>query len=73
MSIQKQLSIRMDLYSYFKPTSRIPDPRGSLSSDITPEAIHVSLANKEVDRILKKSSVSKKRVVYTKYIGEKGI
>ena len=30
----------MNLYSYFKPTNGLPDPRGSLSSDIqvTPEA-----------------------------------
>ena len=55
----------MNLYSYFKPTNGLPDPRGSLSSDITPEAI--SLANKEVECTLKESAVSKKSGAYTKY------
>ena len=54
----------------FKPTNGLPDPRGTLSSDITPEAI--SLANKEVDRILKDSTVSKKRGASTKYPPELG-
>ena len=54
----------------FKPTNGLPDPRGTLSSDITPEAI--SLANKEVDRILKDSTVSKKRGAPTKYPPELG-
>ena len=55
----------MNLYSYFKPTNRLPYPRGSSSSDITPEAIY--LANKKAEHTLKESAVSKKRRAYTKY------
>ena len=53
----------MNLYSYFKPTNGLPDPRGSLSSNITPEAI--SLANKE--HTLKEFAVSKNKGAYTEY------
>ena len=56
----------MNLYSYSNPTNGLPDPRGSLSSDVTPEAIY--LANKEVECTLKESAVSKKRGVNAKYL-----
>ena len=59
------MDLHLDLYSYFKPTSGLPDPRRRLFSDITPKAI--SLANKEINHILKQSSIFKRRGAYTTY------
>ena len=47
----------MTLYSYFMPTNKIPDPRGSLLSGISPEAIY--LANDKLEYTLKEYAVSK--------------
>ena len=44
---------------YFKPKDSLPDPKGSLSSQIPSQAI--ALANKEVEKIINKKGGTKKR------------
>ena len=52
----------MSICRYFKPADGLPDPKGTLSGHITPEAI--SMANTEVQKAL--SEQGKKRGPYIK-------
>ena len=45
----------MSLLKYFKHREGLPDPRGSISSEISMEAIAAS--NKEVEEVIKKKEV----------------
>jgi len=47
----------MSILNYFKKKTGLPDPKGSLSSSISPTAI--ATANKEVKALLKNSGDSK--------------
>ena len=45
--------------TYFHVKDGLPDPRGSLSSQLPSQARHVVLANKEVERVLRETGKSK--------------
>ena len=47
----------MSILHYFRKKTTLPDPKGSLSSSITPTAI--ATANKEVKALLKNSGGNK--------------
>lgn len=54
----------MSLRQYFKARDGLPDPKGSLSSNLSSRAI--ATANKEVEAALKARSKGKKRGPYQK-------
>ena len=49
--------------TYFHIKDGVPDPRGSLSSQLPSQArhVHVALANKEVERVLRETGKSETR------------
>ena len=53
MSVQQAMSLRR----YLKPRNGLPDPRGDLSSEITPQAI--AMVNREVEGALKNGTTSR--------------
>ena len=54
----------MALYKYFKRKEDLPNPRGSLSSSISPRAI--ASANREVEEEIRKQKEKKSRGPYKK-------
>ena len=56
----QRVKIIMSILNYFKPRDGLPDPKGSLSSCLSSQAI--AAINKEVEKVMPSSnSIAKKR------------